>query len=111
MRVALYFLAAVSFMYECTQRKLNSAEIYQREVPEVVIEGFSELDALSILLKTCVTIALLSLHACYRCWRYPRQAVLIQESLLVSDLYGTRMLAARDQTGVQSAQILICEGS
>ena len=109
-RVALYFLAAVGFMYEGTQRKINSAEIYQRKVPEVVIEGFAELDTLSILLDTCATIALLSLHACYRCWRYPTQAVLIQEAPWVSDLYGTRTLGASDRSGVQSAQILRIEG-
>ena len=36
------------------------------------------------------TVALLSVHAGYRSWRYPREAVLSRSRILFSDLHGPR---------------------
>ena len=41
-----------------------------------------------VLCKSYFTIALLSLHASWRSWRYPKEAVLSQARIPYSDLFG-----------------------
>ena len=78
-RIVLYAAAAALFLYSYINTKMSAADIYENQgVPELKVEGFVELSALDCYTKAYLTIGVLAVHTCYRAWRYPTQAVLVQ---------------------------------
>ena len=66
--------------------KFGTPSIYG-PAPEYVVDGFVSLSSFDLLVKTYLVIALLSLHAAYRCWRYPEWAILLEEGINLSRLH------------------------
>ena len=91
---ALFFLVMSCLLfYEFVSREMETAKTERRhDVPKLTVHGFTQISALDILNKavchhevSCrivfncsieqvLTTAILSMHVCYRCFRFPTQA-------------------------------------
>ena len=54
--------------------------------PQLEVDGLPTLSSRDLFVQGRLTMALLGIHMCYRAYRYPAQAVLIQESISLSEL-------------------------
>ena len=82
------------------QNKFMIASVYEAgTVPELQAPGgFVQLSSFDMLLKSYLTMSLLSLHMAYRSYRFPRQAILLQAGYPIARFHGDNLAVLPDDT-------------